>query len=147
MIQEFHPITKVKGELNLPGDKSISHRAIMLGAMAKGESVIHHCLGSADINSTINCFRKLGCHIVRENDLVKVSGRGCRGFKKPDDKLDAGNSGTTARLLSGFLAVQNFESVICGDTSLSKRPMRRIVESKAQQFFASVFSTETYLRK
>ncbi len=128
MNQKFERVKTLKGELKLPGDKSISHRSVMFASMADGVSVIHNCSNSEDVNSTINCFRKLGCKFEKQNDGIKVTGKGFKGFNKPDGELYAGNSGTTTRLISGILSAQDFESVITGDESLSKRPMRRIVE-------------------
>ena len=128
MIQKFDNVNTVKGELFLLGDKSISHRAIMFAAMANGVSVIKNCSGSDDVRSTISCFEKLGCKFEIIDDQIKVIGKGFKGFTKPESELYAGNSGTTARLISGILSAQNFESVITGDESLSQRPMKRIVE-------------------
>jgi 3-phosphoshikimate 1-carboxyvinyltransferase len=128
MIQKIEKINQVKGELTLPGDKSISHRAVMFSAMSDGKSTIKNYLNSEDVNSTIECFRKLGCKIEQtETDLI-VDGCGFNGFSKPTSNLDAGNSGTTTRLISGILAVQKFNTTIIGDASLSKRPMMRVVE-------------------
>ncbi|MCX6174255.1 MAG: 3-phosphoshikimate 1-carboxyvinyltransferase [Ignavibacteriales bacterium] len=128
MIQKFENINSIKGELFLRGDKSISHRAVMFAAMADGISVIRNCSGSEDVRSTINCFEKLGCKSEITGDQIKVIGKGFKGFTKPNSELYAGNSGTTARLISGILSAQNFESVITGDESLSQRPMKRIVD-------------------
>ncbi len=128
MIKKFEKIRSVNGELKLLGDKSLSHRSIMFAAMADGESVIRNCSDSEDVSSTMNCFEKLGCRFEKNNDAIKVTGRGFKGFIKADTELYAGNSGTTARLISGVLAAQNFKSVITGDESLSNRPMMRIVE-------------------
>ena len=128
MIQRFKKIESIHGELKLRGDKSISHRAVMFAAMANGVSVIHNCSDSDDVHSTINCFEKLGCIFELSKDFIKVSGKGFKGFTKPDSELYAGNSGTTARLISGILSAQDFGSEITGDESLSKRPMKRIVE-------------------
>ncbi len=128
MIQKFKNIDSVNGELFLLGDKSISHRAVMFAAMADGVSIIRNCSGSDDVRSTINCFEKLGCNFEINGDQIKVTGKGFKGLLKPKSELYAGNSGTTARLISGILSAQNFESVITGDESLSQRPMKRIVE-------------------
>lgn len=128
MIQKIEKINKIKGELKLPGDKSISHRAVMFSSMAEGESIVRNYLNSADVNSTINCFRELGCEISVENTNLRIKGKGFKGFIKPKNNLDAGNSGTTTRLISGILAAQDFETTIIGDESLSKRPMNRIVD-------------------
>ncbi len=128
MIQKFENIDSIKGELFLRGDKSISHRAVMFAAMADGISVIRNFSGSEDVRSTINCFEKLGCKFEITDDQIKIFGKGFKGFSKPKSELYAGNSGTTARLISGILSAQDFESVITGDESLSQRPMKRIVE-------------------
>jgi 3-phosphoshikimate 1-carboxyvinyltransferase len=112
----------------LPGDKSISHRAAMFSALAQGESRIENFASSADCASTLSCLTQLGVEIKRENSAVYVKGVGKTGFHKPQAALDCGNSGTTMRLLAGILAGQRFDSVLTGDASLSKRPMRRIIE-------------------
>ena len=127
MIQEFNKINKVKGELKLSGDKSISHRAVFFASMSDGKSVIRNLSNSVDVNSTMDCFSAMGAEVKKENQAVVVKGRGFKGFKRPVKPLDAGNSGTTARLIIGVLASQNFESVLIGDEFLSKRPMDRIV--------------------
>ena len=128
MIQSFNKIKKVFGSLTLPGDKSISHRALIFSALANGESEITNLPKSDDIKSTINCLKQLGVQIKEEVESAKVYGKGFKGFLKPTKPLNAGNSGTTARLLSGILAAQDFDSIIKGDDSLSKRPMMRIIE-------------------
>ena len=128
MIQSFNKIEKVSGSLTLPGDKSISHRALIFSALANGESEITNLPKSDDIKSTINCLKQLGVQIKEEVESAKVYGKGFKGFLKPTKPLNAGNSGTTARLLSGILAAQDFDSIIKGDDSLSKRPMMRIIE-------------------
>ncbi len=128
MKQRFEKINSLKGELILAGDKSISHRSVMFACMADGESRISNCSESEDVTSTINCFQSLGCKVLRDkNDLI-IHGKGFKNFTAPTNPLDAGNSGTTSRLISGILCAQNFESTIIGDSSLSKRPMKRIVE-------------------
>ncbi len=114
--------------MNIPGDKSISHRAVMFASLANGKSTIKNCLLSEDVLSTINCFRQLGVNIEINKTTVTVWGKGFGGLTKSAKPLNAGNSGTTARLLSGILAMQNFESTLIGDSSLSKRPMLRIIE-------------------
>jgi 3-phosphoshikimate 1-carboxyvinyltransferase len=118
----------VKGKVDLPGDKSISHRAALIAAMANGETRIENFATSADCASTLSCLENLGVEIRRENTTVIIKGAGKKGFQKPDKPLDCGNSGTTMRLLAGILAGQDFESVLVGDESLSTRPMRRIIE-------------------
>ncbi len=128
MIQKFEMIKSLRGTLNLAGDKSISHRAVMFASLAEGESIIYNCSESEDVTSTINCFSKMGCKFERDGNTIKVLGKGFKNLQQPSDDLDAGNSGTTTRLISGILAAQNFQSTIIGDESLSKRPMRRITE-------------------
>jgi 3-phosphoshikimate 1-carboxyvinyltransferase len=128
MNQKFVKIKKVKGTLSLPGDKSISHRAVMLAAIAEGKSRIINCLESDDVNSTINIFRQLGIKITQERNEIIVHGKGFQGLLPPTQPLDAGNSGTTARLISGILAGQKFPSTIVGDESLSNRPMKRVID-------------------
>jgi 3-phosphoshikimate 1-carboxyvinyltransferase len=110
----------------MPGDKSISHRAVIMGSLAEGISTIKGILKSEDIESTINIFRKLGVKIVSGDDRIQIHGVGLYGLKAPRDILDAGNSGTTARLVMGVLAGQNFKSTITGDNSLKRRPMKRV---------------------
>ncbi len=127
MVKELSKINKVSGELELPGDKSISHRAVMFSALADGESRIFNLSNGEDVKSTQKCFAALGAEIKKESDHLVVKGCGFKGFKKPVQALDAGNSGTTARLISGILIAQNFESEIIGDESLSIRPMKRII--------------------
>ncbi|MCR4797425.1 MAG: 3-phosphoshikimate 1-carboxyvinyltransferase [Lachnospiraceae bacterium] len=118
----------LKGEITVPGDKSISHRAIMFGALAQGMTEIDGFLEGADCLSTISCFKKMGVDIQRDGSKVKVYGSGLHGLKKPSDTLDVGNSGTTTRLISGILAGQSFVSTLNGDASIQKRPMKRIMD-------------------
>ncbi len=123
-------LKKVKGlsgEITVPGDKSISHRSIMLGSLAKGTTEVTGFLQGADCLSTIACFSKMGVCIENKNDVVLIKGQGLHGLKKPDDTLDVGNSGTTTRLMSGILAAQNFACRVNGDASIQKRPMKRIM--------------------
>ncbi len=117
----------VSGLIQLPGDKSISHRYAMLAALAGGRSEIRHFATSRDCHSTLSCLRALGVEISESGETVTVVGRGLRGFRSPDGILDAGNSGTTMRLLSGILAGQPFQTRITGDESLRGRPMERIL--------------------
>ena len=119
---------QLRGEISVPGDKSISHRAVMLGSLAKGTTRIRHFLEGADCLSTIACFRKMGVEIEKSGEDFLVHGRGLHGLKAPSEILDCGNSGTTMRLLSGILAGQNFNSELTGDSSLQKRPMKRVME-------------------
>lgn len=123
-------ITKTKGlhgQLTVPGDKSISHRGVMFGAISEGITELTGFLNGADCRSTIDCFRKMGIEITQENDHVIVHGKGLHGLSKPNEMLDVGNSGTTTRLISGILAGQNFVSTLNGDDSIQKRPMGRII--------------------
>lgn len=127
MIENFSKIDKVKGTLRLPGDKSISHRAVMFSSLAKGRSEIFNCLKSEDIISTINAFRSLGIEIKINDEKIIVYGRGKEGLREADGDLYLGNSGTTTRLLAGILATQKFKNRLTGDPSLSSRPMQRII--------------------
>ncbi|NOZ61577.1 MAG: 3-phosphoshikimate 1-carboxyvinyltransferase [Calditrichaeota bacterium] len=122
------PVRKLAGEIELPGDKSISHRALMLTSLADGESEIYNLSACQDVKSTAQCLRELGIKIEMANNRCVVQGKGLVGLNQPDKVLDAGNSGTTMRLLSGILAGQEFPSCITGDESLRRRPMRRIIE-------------------
>jgi 3-phosphoshikimate 1-carboxyvinyltransferase len=132
MIQSFNKINQVTGTLSLSGDKSISHRALLISSLAEGKSCIKNISDSDDVKSTISCLQALGIEIELNEKEFIVNGMGYKGYKKPVSPLDAGNSGTTARLLTGILATQSFESVITGDASLSSRPMRRIIEPLTQ---------------
>jgi len=121
------PAGALRGKVAVPGDKSISHRAVMLGAIAEGDTVIENFLPGEDCLSTIECIKKLGIEIEGpDNAVVRVHGRGLDGLAEPEDILNAGNSGTTMRLLLGILAGQPFFSVITGDASLRRRPMARV---------------------
>jgi len=144
MTEQFHPINSVSGELRFDGDKSISHRALIFSAMAEGESVIKNINRGKDVHSTLECMRLLGAEITTEGDIVRVKGKGYLGFTRPREELYAGNSGTTARLLSGLLSAQKFESVITGDDSLSRRPMKRVYEP-LRQMGARIKSENGYL--
>jgi 3-phosphoshikimate 1-carboxyvinyltransferase len=126
------PGGNVSGVVELPGDKSISHRYAILASLAEGPSEIRNYSSSADCLSTIECMRKLGIEIDITKEFVRVVGKGLDGLKAPKRALDAGNSGSTIRLLSGVLAGQNFTSTISGDKSLQRRPMRRIAEPLRQ---------------
>lgn len=123
----FTKTTSLKGEITIPGDKSISHRAIMLGAIANGTTEIKNFLQGADCLSTIECFKKMGINIENSSSTVSIHGKGLHGLKSPDSVLDVGNSGTTTRLISGILSAQNFSCKLDGDASLRTRPMKRII--------------------
>lgn len=116
----------LSGTIRVPGDKSISHRSIMFGSLAKGVTTIHDILRGEDVLSTMQVFRDLGVTIEDDGSVVKVHGLGFDGLKAPQNKLDMGNSGTSIRLISGVLAGQDFEVEMFGDDSLSKRPMDRV---------------------
>ena len=116
------------GEVTIPGDKSISHRSVMFGSIAKGETEITNFLQGADCLSTISCFRAMGIEIENDGNRVLVHGKGLHGLTKPNHVLDCGNSGTTTRLISGILSAQNFDVTLTGDTSIQKRPMKRIMD-------------------
>ncbi len=122
----------LRGEIQIPGDKSISHRGIMLGALARGTTKITNFLQGADCLSTIRCFRQMGIEVENSCKEVLVHGKGLHGLSAPQQILDAGNSGTTVRLLSGILAAQNFSSTITGDASIQKRPMKRVMDPLTQ---------------
>lgn len=126
---EISHFTNLKGELTVPGDKSISHRSIILGSLAKGTTEVTGFLQGADCLSSISCFQKMGIAIEnnREKNIVHIHGNGLHGLKAPSSVLDVGNSGTTTRLMSGILAARPFSSTIDGDSSIRKRPMGRIM--------------------
>lgn len=128
MKKEIRSAQKLYGAITLPGDKSISHRAVMLGSIAKGKTTVEGLLDCDDCNYTIEVFRKMGVGIVRDGSRTIINGAGLRGLKKPVGALYAGESGTTMRILPGILAGQSFETIIEGAESLSKRPMKRVVE-------------------
>lgn len=120
--------TGLRGVVHVPGDKSISHRAVMFGALARGTTSVTHFLEGADCLSTISCFQKMGIEIEKQNEKVLIHGKGLRGLNSPREILDAGNSGTTTRLIAGILAGQKFISELDGDASLRSRPMKRIMD-------------------
>jgi 3-phosphoshikimate 1-carboxyvinyltransferase len=130
--QTILPARTISGSLEVPGDKSISHRYAMLASLAEGASEISHFSAAADCRSTLDCFSRLGVKIDIQVDRVRIAGAGLAGLKKSRRALDAGNSGTTMRLLSGILAGQDFRSTLDGDASLRKRPMRRIMDPLTQ---------------
>ena len=129
---ELCSITGLKGKISVPGDKSISHRCVMFGSVAKGTTEVHHFLKGADCLATIRCMRTLGIDIEEKGSSVIIHGKGLHGLSAPSGILDAGNSGTTTRLLSGILAGQTFDSKISGDESLNSRPMKRIITPLTQ---------------
>src|SRR5260370_31852372 len=122
----------ITGRVEPPGDKSIPPRYAMLAALAEGTSEIRHFSSAADCVSTLECLRALGADVQCEGDTVRVTGRGMKGLQRPRRSLDAGNSGTTMRLLAGILAGQSFASTLTGDGSLPRRPMPRVIEPLAR---------------
>ena len=129
IIQKHGPL---RGELAVPGDKSISHRSVMFGALSEGITEAENFLTGADCLSTINCFRQIGISVEQNGTSVIVHGKGLHGLTRPSGIIDAGNSGTTVRLLSGILAGQPFDSTITGDASIQKRPMKRVMTPLSQ---------------
>lgn len=124
----IRPAASVKGEITVPGDKSISHRSIMLGAIANGTTTVRGFLRGGDNMATMGAFRSMGVRIDDDGETVVIQGKGLHGLVEPDDVIDCGNSGTTIRLITGLLAGQSFFSVVTGDQYLRKRPMKRVVE-------------------
>lgn len=122
-------VNKLKGNISVPGDKSISHRSLILGSIAQGETRIYNFLDSLDCLKTLECMQALGAEIdLGKDNFIKIKGKGLYGLQEPKDMLDVGNSGTTIRLLTGLLSGQNFYSVLNGDNSIRRRPMKRVVE-------------------
>lgn len=119
-------ITGLSGEINIPGDKSISHRAVMLGSVANGKTVVENFLPGDDCLSTISCFQKLGVSIKQNEDFVEIEGNGFEGLREPNEILDTGNSGTTTRLIVGLLSGIPMHTCLIGDESIAKRPMKRV---------------------
>lgn len=128
MELRLRPAKGLRGEIDIPGDKSISHRAIMFGALSQGVTTVENFLLGADCLSTISCFRKLGVSISQDNTYITIEGKGIDGLEEPKDFLDAGNSGTTMRLMMGILSGQGFFTTMTGDESLRSRPMGRVAK-------------------
>ncbi|MEK3994731.1 3-phosphoshikimate 1-carboxyvinyltransferase [Psychrobacillus sp. FSL K6-2365] len=122
----------LEGAIRIPGDKSVSHRSIMFGAIAEGTTTVEGFLQSDDCLSTIDCFQKLGVEISIEGDKVNINSKGITHWKEPDEILYTGNSGTTTRLMLGILAGSSVSSVLIGDESIQKRPMRRVTDPLKQ---------------
>ena len=118
----------LNGEIKIPGDKSISHRALICASISDGTSKISNLQESEDVINTLNSLKQLGINITKENASYNVEGKGFKGLKESENQLYFGNSGTGIRLMSGLLSIQNFSSSLIGDESLSKRPMKRIIE-------------------
>ena len=125
---KINKVSNLNGIITVPADKSITHRSIMLSSLAIGKSYIRNYLKSDDCLMTMNAFKQMGVNIEQKEDSLTIIGAGINGLKNPVKEIYAGNSGTTTRLLSGVLAGQNFSSTITGDESLSKRPMKRVIE-------------------
>jgi 3-phosphoshikimate 1-carboxyvinyltransferase len=132
LINRIRQARGIKGTITVPGDKSISHRGLLLGTIAEGNTRIYNLSSSADVMSTMRCLKQLGVEVIENDDFLAIAGNGLYGLKRPSVPLDCGNSGTSMRLLSGILAAQPFTSTLVGDDSLSKRPMRRIIEPLTQ---------------
>jgi 3-phosphoshikimate 1-carboxyvinyltransferase len=132
MVQKISPASTISGSIELPGDKSISHRYAMIASLAEGDSGLHNYSDGADCRSTLNCIRALGIEVEGEGTEIVIHGKGLSGLRAPPSDLDAGNSGSTIRMLSGILAAQPFHTRIFGDESLSRRPMQRIIKPLAE---------------
>ncbi len=134
-------VKRVEGELRVPSDKSISHRAVIFGALARGETLVHSWLRSADTLATLRIIRSLGVRVREQNGVLRIYGSGFV-LSEPENVLNAGNSGTTARLIMGVLATQPFFSVLTGDKSLRRRPMLRVT-SPLREMGASIDGRES----
>jgi 3-phosphoshikimate 1-carboxyvinyltransferase len=128
----MRPARTIRGEMTVPGDKSISHRAIMLGSLARGATTVRGVLRGEDNLATLNAFRAMGVDVEDDGDTLRLEGKGLHGLSEPADCLDCGNSGTSMRLMTGLLAGQRFFSVLTGDRYLRNRPMKRVVEPLAR---------------
>ena len=128
MRQRIEPSRGLRGTLTIPGDKSISHRSIMFGSLAEGDTEITGFLYGDDCLSTVGAFRSMGIEIDVTDEKIVVHGKGLHGLQEPDNYIDVGNSGTTIRLISGILAGQDFNTVLTGDASIRKRPMGRVIK-------------------
>jgi 3-phosphoshikimate 1-carboxyvinyltransferase len=122
------PAVRLFGEITLPGDKSISHRAIMLGALANGRTTVKGILDCDDCNYTIRAFKDMGISIETKDGITTIEGKGLKGLRRPFLPIHVGQSGTSMRIIAGILAGQDFDSVITGGDSLCTRPMKRVVE-------------------
>src|SRR5262245_9132958 len=135
------PARRLQGRIRVPGDKSISHRYALLAALSKGQSELRNYAPGADCRSTLSCLAALGVDVSTAGDTITLTGRGLLSFRSPAAALDAGNSGTTMRMLTGALAAQPFDAELIGDQSLSRRPMRRVIEPLSQMG-ASIGATD-----
>jgi 3-phosphoshikimate 1-carboxyvinyltransferase len=123
----FHNVHKLAGKINIPGDKSISHRSVMFGAIANGTTTVTNFLKGEDCLSTISCFKELGVKIEEQGDTLVIEGKGWEHLTEPENVLNVGNSGTTIRLMLGLLSGRSFHSTFVGDESIAKRPMKRVI--------------------
>ncbi|HML80025.1 3-phosphoshikimate 1-carboxyvinyltransferase [Geobacter sulfurreducens] len=123
-----HPARALRGEIAMPGDKSISHRSIMLGSIARGVSTVSGFLRGEDNIATLDAFRAMGVQVHDDGETLRIEGKGLHGLTEAEDVIDCGNSGTSIRLLTGLMAAQRFYTVLTGDRYLRRRPMRRVVE-------------------
>ena len=140
--KKIRPVKKLAGTIQVPGDKSVSHRAVILGSLSQGSCQVKNFLSSQDCLSTVNCMKALGVEINELNDAtLEIGGVGLYGLKEPQDILDVGNSGTTARLLTGLLAGQDFYTILTGDDSIRRRPMMRVV-GPLREMGARIFGRE-----
>lgn len=128
----INPVAKLRGDFQLPGDKSISHRSAMFAALGHGTSSIRNYSSARDCQNTLDCFAAMGVPIERQPDRITIEGVGVNGLQAPTKILDVGNSGTTMRLIAGILAGQNFMTAITGDESIQRRPMKRVIEPLTQ---------------
>ena len=143
MDKTLQPAKHLRGEITVPGDKSISHRAILLGSLAKGTTEIAGFLDAADPRNTLLCVQAMGIETELSSGVLRIFGKGLHGYRAPASSLDAGNSGTTIRLISGILAGQKFPTVISGDQYLIRRPMKRIIDPLTEMG-ANIVGTEKF---
>ena len=132
MDKIIKPRNRIRGEITLPGDKSISHRVVFIGGISSGRTVGKNFLKAEDCLNSVSVFRDMGVEIAISEKRITVEGKGLRGLKPPERELYMGNSGTTMRIVPGILAGQDFRTILTGDESLSKRPMKRIMEPLAR---------------
>jgi 3-phosphoshikimate 1-carboxyvinyltransferase len=144
VVRRIRPARRLRGTIILPGDKSISHRYALLGAIAEGITELRGFASSADCQSSLSCVQALGIEVNRQDNVVAIMGRGLDGLRQPTGDLDAGNSGSTMRMLAGILAGQPFKCCLTGDASLSRRPMKRIMDPLTQMG-ASIRSSPGWL--
>ncbi len=144
MKKQLNSVTKLSGPVEVPGDKSVSHRAMIFGAMATGRTRVQNLLSSGDVHSTQDCLRAMGIDITGNAKETFVIGRGKHGFKDPHKILNCGNSGTTIRLLMGLLAGQNFSTTLTGDESLVKRPMKRVAAPLTEMGGRFILTNDNY---